>query len=46
MTGVNLSYGTVRYSRGAFKANFFTNIMSGGLANGNGWCPNHLLLGP
>ncbi len=29
MTGVNLSYGTVRYSRGAFKANFFTNILDG-----------------
>lgn len=29
MTGVSLSYGTVRYSRGAFKANFFTNILDG-----------------
>jgi outer membrane receptor protein involved in Fe transport len=29
MTDVKLSYGTVRYSRGAFKANFFTNILDG-----------------
>jgi outer membrane receptor protein involved in Fe transport len=29
MTGVGLGYGTVRYSRGAFKANFFTNILDG-----------------
>ena len=29
MTGVNLSYGTVRYTRGTFKFNFFTNILDG-----------------
>jgi outer membrane receptor protein involved in Fe transport len=29
MTGVGLGYGTVRYTRGAFKANFFTNILNG-----------------
>jgi outer membrane receptor protein involved in Fe transport len=29
MTGVNLSYGTMRYTRGAFKFNFFTNILDG-----------------
>ncbi|MDH4064927.1 MAG: TonB-dependent receptor [Acidobacteriota bacterium] len=33
MTGVNLSYGTMRYSRGTFKFNFFTNILDGD-ANG------------
>ena len=29
MTGVGLGYGTVRYTKGAFKANFFTNILNG-----------------
>ncbi len=29
MTRVGLSYGTVRYSKGAFKANVFTNILNG-----------------
>ncbi|MGE0460010.1 MAG: TonB-dependent receptor plug domain-containing protein [Vicinamibacterales bacterium] len=29
MTGVHLSYGTMRYTRGAFKFNFFTNILNG-----------------
>jgi outer membrane receptor protein involved in Fe transport len=29
MTGVSVSYGTVRYSRGALKANFFTNVLNG-----------------
>jgi outer membrane receptor protein involved in Fe transport len=29
MTGVNLSYGTMRYTRGTFKFNFFTNILDG-----------------
>ncbi|HQZ39355.1 MAG TPA: TonB-dependent receptor [Vicinamibacterales bacterium] len=33
MTGVNLSYGTMRYSRGTFKFNVFTNILDG---NANG----------
>lgn len=29
MTGVHLSYGTMRYTRGNFKFNFFTNILNG-----------------
>lgn len=29
MTGVGVTYGTVRYSRNAFKLNFFTNILNG-----------------
>jgi len=29
MTGVHLSYGTMRYTRGTFKFNFFTNILNG-----------------
>jgi len=29
MTGVGLGYGTARYTKGAFKANFFTNILNG-----------------
>jgi iron complex outermembrane receptor protein len=29
MTGVSVSYGTVRYTRGAFRANVFTNILNG-----------------
>jgi iron complex outermembrane receptor protein len=33
MTGVHLSYGTMRYTRGALKFNFFTNILNGD-ANG------------
>jgi outer membrane receptor for ferrienterochelin and colicins len=33
ITGLGLGYGTMRYSRGTFKFNFFTNILSGD-ANG------------
>jgi outer membrane receptor protein involved in Fe transport len=29
ITGLGLGYGTMRYSRGTFKFNFFTNILSG-----------------
>ncbi len=29
MTGVGVTYGTVRYSRNAFKLNFFTNMLNG-----------------
>ena len=29
MTGVGVTYGTMRYSRKAFKLNFFTNILNG-----------------
>ncbi|MDP2052017.1 MAG: TonB-dependent receptor [Acidobacteriota bacterium] len=29
MTGVGVTYGTVRYSRNAFKFNFFTNMLNG-----------------
>ena len=29
MTGVGVTYGTMRYSRNAFKLNFFTNILNG-----------------
>jgi len=32
ISGLGVSYGTVRYTRGALRANFFTNILSGDAA--------------